>query len=483
MKKVTTPRRRRAAAAVSLLGALAAAACGSSTDDAEQADSKAATTTAKAAGGAAAGGDASTWGVVDKKLTGPSGFTIDLSTCPAKWSDTAGITDAEIRLGQSFVMSGTAAAYGAMAIGAKSYFDYVNTTEGGIGGKKLVQVLKDDGYEAARTKTNMDELLETANVFGIYTTSGTPTALAVYDKLNESCVLDLIEASGHNAFGDPANHPWTTSGALSYATEANIWGKYILDTLGKGTTVAALVINNDFGILYRNTFEKFAKENGLSLVKAELYEPSAATVTNELTTLASSNADVFISMTNNTGCTPSFRFSAETTWKPKLKIASNTCSGPAVFKPAGQGGNGWIVPSFKKDAADPTYRDDPGVKTIREQMQKTGLDPENSLHSDGYFYTYMVVEALKKAATFKGGLTRTNAIIAARSLDIAHPLAVNGIKVRNDGLKDAFLVEGAQLFEYVIQPGQEVGVKKPIGPPIDFDGTTPNCAWDGKTCK
>src|SRR5215210_6277759 len=36
-----------------------------------------------------------------KTLTGPEGFTIDLSKCPAGWSDTEGLTDTEIKIGQT----------------------------------------------------------------------------------------------------------------------------------------------------------------------------------------------------------------------------------------------------------------------------------------------------------------------------------------------------------------------------------------------
>ncbi|HUG74232.1 MAG TPA: hypothetical protein VMM81_00955 [Acidimicrobiia bacterium] len=50
-------------------------------------------------------------------LVGPAGFEIDLSDCPADWSNTEGITDTEIRLGHTTAQSGNLAAYGDIAVG------------------------------------------------------------------------------------------------------------------------------------------------------------------------------------------------------------------------------------------------------------------------------------------------------------------------------------------------------------------------------
>ena len=44
-----------------------------------------------------------------KTLTGPEGFTIDLSKCPAGWSNTEGLTDTEIKIGYAAAAVGHAA--------------------------------------------------------------------------------------------------------------------------------------------------------------------------------------------------------------------------------------------------------------------------------------------------------------------------------------------------------------------------------------
>ncbi|MFN0090084.1 MAG: ABC transporter substrate-binding protein [Acidimicrobiales bacterium] len=359
----------------------------------------------------------------------------------------------------------------------------MNAVEGGIGGRKLTLLTKDDGYEAARVKANTDELLETGNLFALTTTADTPGNLAVYDKVNEECVPSLIVGSGHPAWGDPRDHPWIMSSFLSYSTEANIWGKYILDTLGKGASVAALVMNNDFGLSMRSNFETFAKANGLSL-RAEVHDPAAPNVTNELTTLASSNADVAILMTTSSYCTQAFTAIAQSTWKPKVKLVSQTCAGIATFfKPAGETGRDWVLAGGNKELTDKAFANDPFVQTARATMEKAGLDPANAQHGNGWWYAWGTAEVLRNAAKLPGGLTRTNTLLAMRSLDTHHPLMYDGIKFAQNGLKDSFTAEGAQLTRYTIEPGQEVGAHVPFGPPIDVNATTRNCSWDGKACR
>ena len=52
----------------------------------------------------------------DNHLIGPAGMEIDLNECPADWSDTHGLTDSQIRFGQTTVQSGNLAAYGNLSV-------------------------------------------------------------------------------------------------------------------------------------------------------------------------------------------------------------------------------------------------------------------------------------------------------------------------------------------------------------------------------
>jgi hypothetical protein len=97
-----------------------------------------------------------------KTVTGPEGFSIDLSKCAAGWSDTEGLTDTQIKIGQAIPLSGTFADYGNLAKAMSIVFDYYSQKGAfkDVNGKtrSINYVYKDDGYDPARTVPIVDGL-------------------------------------------------------------------------------------------------------------------------------------------------------------------------------------------------------------------------------------------------------------------------------------------------------------------------------------
>ncbi|MCP3855055.1 MAG: ABC transporter substrate-binding protein, partial [Actinomycetia bacterium] len=176
-----------------------------------------------------AGIESGDYGVGDDNiLRGPGNFEIDMSTCPADWSDTEGIGDT-LKLGHTTAKSGNLAAYGNIADGMGAYFDYVNAN-GGIAGTDIEWIVKDDAYVASQTQELVEELMGADKPFFIVTL-GSPNTLAVYNTLNDNCIPQPFVQTGHPAWGDPVNHPWTNGLQLNYATEAILWGAWIKENM------------------------------------------------------------------------------------------------------------------------------------------------------------------------------------------------------------------------------------------------------------
>lgn len=55
----------------------------------------------------------------------------------------------------------------------------------------------------------MDELIDSEKVFAMWTL-GSASTLKTYEKLNQRCIPQPLCMTGHPAWGDPLNHPWTT---------------------------------------------------------------------------------------------------------------------------------------------------------------------------------------------------------------------------------------------------------------------------------
>jgi branched-chain amino acid transport system substrate-binding protein len=76
------------------------------------------------------------------------------------WAGNApGVTDAEIKIGQSFPYSGPASSYGAIARVQAAYFKMINEN-GGVNGRKLNLISVDDGYSAPKTVEQTRRLIE-----------------------------------------------------------------------------------------------------------------------------------------------------------------------------------------------------------------------------------------------------------------------------------------------------------------------------------
>jgi len=102
--------------------------------------------------------DAGEWGVnSDNHLIGPEGMDVDLNVCPADWDDHAGLTDNQMRFGQTTVQSGNLAAYGNLSVGMQIWFDYINSLDV-LSGRDIEFIIKDDGYVAAQTMSTLTNL-------------------------------------------------------------------------------------------------------------------------------------------------------------------------------------------------------------------------------------------------------------------------------------------------------------------------------------
>ena len=421
------------------------------------------------------------WGVDDGHiLRGPEGFMIDLNECPDDWSNNEGITDTEIRLGQIGPQSGRLASYGDASLGWLAYLDHVNA-QGGIAGRDVVMQSRDDAEEAVETIELVNELISDDSVFSVHTV-GSPSTLAAYGILNKECVPQPFVWSGHPAWGDPQGHPWTAGGVLSYSTEAVLWGSWIEANLADElpVVVAGLVIDHQLGSAYEQGFRRYAEDHPdvVSEFVFQRHDLAAVTVADEVTVLAASDPDVFISMTAGNACLLAIQAVAESGLRGELSAAftPSMCKAPASWvAPAGDDGHGWLtVGGGVKDITDPALiGNDAFIDFAIERLRANDLDPTVSTFGDGFMLAYPYVEALRIGAELPGGLNRTNFILAVRAIDIHHPMLLDGISFAMNGNADAFPVEGSEFSQYDSSSHSWF-----VSTVVDVNGGSPNCAWD-----
>ena len=325
-----------------------------------------------------------------KILTGPGGFEADLNSCPADWNPTEGVADT-IKIGYSNAQSGTLAAYGDIGVAWQVYVDYVNAN-GGIDGKQVELITKDDGYVASVTIENVDQFLQSDKPF-LITTLGSPNTLATRDTINAACVPHPFAHTGLPAWADPENYPWTTGQQLNYYTEASLWVKWIEENLADQAPVkvAALVADNDFGLAYEGGFEQFAEGSEvIGEFVVQQHDPAAPTVTNEITSLSGEDPDVFILMTAGAPCTQGIQDAATSGLITKVDAAfiPSVCKAITTFlDPAGEAADDYyIVGGGVKDITDAAFAEDPWVAFFKGLLTDAGLATDNSTYGSGAFF-------------------------------------------------------------------------------------------------
>jgi branched-chain amino acid transport system substrate-binding protein len=420
--------------------ALVGAACG---DDGAAPD--AAVTTA--------GNPSATAAVTTKAADPLAAIGLDVSKCGSGYAPTKGIVNNEILIGQSVPQTGTFNGFGLLSTSLKAYFDYANAELNGVNGKKLKLIVKDDAYEPDRTSKNVDELIARDGVFAFSGVLGTPNNLAVWDKLNEQCIPHLFPSTGAPDWGDVVNHPWTVSGAVvPYNLEARMWVDYLKSKFPNGTTVALLETDNDFGKAYDFWFKKFISGTNIKIVETQKHDPAAPNVTNQMTTLGNSKAEVAIGMTSTVYCTQFLKAIGDNpNWKPAVKLMSGTCRSSLFIGPAGPGATDALFASATKDLGDPALANDPDVVKVRQLAVKYGV-AENllavSLIPTGWLYGEVLRDVLVRADGKPGGLTRPNVVLAARETDFPSGLRLPGVSLKLAGKDDAYLIEAARFDKW-----------------------------------
>ena len=170
-----------------------------------------------------------------------------LATAPASAQKAygPGVTDTEIKIGTTTPFSGPASAYSAGAVSATAYFAMLNE-KGGINGRKINYVALDDGYSPPKTVEQTRKLIEGEEVLFIVNPVGTASNLAVVKYVNQKKVPDIFIGTGATMFNDPEHYPWTLSWTPHYASEGEIYAKYILKNK-PDAKIGILSQNDDLG--------------------------------------------------------------------------------------------------------------------------------------------------------------------------------------------------------------------------------------------
>ena len=358
-----------------------------------------------------------------------------------------GVTDTEIKIGNTSPYSGPASALSAVTKTEVAYFNMINE-QGGINGRKINFISYDDAFSPPKTVEQIRKLVESDEVLAVFQSIGTATNNAIRKYLNAKKVPQLFLASGGTHFGDPKEYPWTIGWQPNYQSEGRIYAKYILDHFPNGK-VAVLWQNDDAGKdSYKGLRDGLGDKAGSMIVADKPYEVTDPTVDSQVVALRASGADIFFSWAAPKATAQTIKKVHELGWKPTFFVPSIASSVSSVMKAAGLAASqGIISAGYLKDPTDPTWKDDPETIEWRAFMTKymPDADQRDGNYVTGYAAAQTLVQTLKQCGD---DLTRESIMKQAANLkDFAPKMILPGIKI-NTSPTDFRPIEQMQLMRF-----------------------------------
>jgi ABC-type branched-subunit amino acid transport system substrate-binding protein len=145
-------------------------------------------------------------------------------------------------------MTGSASfGYNQLPGAMKAYFDYVNAN-GGVNGRKISLVVKNDGYLPKQAIQNTQDLIGKDKVLAVIGALGTANNKAVASAVNlgRRGIPSLFVNTGFSGFTNRKTYPTSSTILPSYIMEAKLMGKYVNETY-PGKKVCLLYQDDDFG--------------------------------------------------------------------------------------------------------------------------------------------------------------------------------------------------------------------------------------------
>jgi branched-chain amino acid transport system substrate-binding protein len=257
-------------------------------------------------------------------------------------AEVRGVTDTEVVVGITTPLSGPAALWGVTGLGAKAWADHINA-QGGIHGRKIKVILKDDGYNPARALTNLREMKN--QVFAVCGLLGTAIVNASKDFFGENSI-PLITAYGDIRIWtrvSPKSLKYVFITYPDYEDEGKYMTTWAVKNLGSKKFVA-FYQNDDYGKKGLAGVKKGLAATGgkAKLVGAVPYGITERALSTHALKLKESGADTLVMYADPTHAAIITKTMAKVGYQPKV-LASFPLADAIMYKIAGPTWEGTYV--------------------------------------------------------------------------------------------------------------------------------------------
>jgi|EndMetStandDraft_5_1072996.scaffolds.fasta_scaffold69312_1 branched-chain amino acid transport system substrate-binding protein len=343
-----------------------------------------------------------------------------------------GVSSDKIVFGQAAALEGPAAALGQdMRSGILAAFEEANKA-GGVNGRKLELISKDDGYEPNKSIEVTKKLLEEDKVFALIGPVGTPTSSATLPIAAEAGVPFIGAFTGAEFLRSPFK-PNVVNVRASYFQETEA----MVERLTKdrnATRIAILYQDDGFGRAGLAGVQKALEKRNMKLVAEGTFERNTVAVKSALLEIRKGNPEAVIMVGPYKPCAEFIKLARQVKMDAQF-INISFVGSNALAKELGNAGGGVVITQvvpFPEDASIPVVAAYQNALKAADPSAKPGF-----VTLEGYMVGKMVIAALQKVS---GEPTRKAFLETAlgNSFDLGGAKLVYGAQ-DNQGMDEVFL--------------------------------------------
>ena len=374
----------------------------------------------------------------------PTATATPRSLSSAAGSDTQGVYDDRIVFGQSAAFTGPAGQLGTgMSHGIQAAFAEVNRA-GGVNGRRLELVTRDDTYEPELAVSNTTELIEAEKIFALIGAVGTPTSRSALPVAETAGVPYIAPFTGAAFLRDPELRN-VINLRSSYNQETEEMVERLTTDLGI-ERIAVMYQDDSFGRAGFNGASAALRRRDLEPAAIGLYRRNTTAVKTGLLDLRRGQPEAVIVIGAYQPVAAVITWAREIGMNPVFMTVSFVGSN-ALAEELGTGGQGVIVTQvvpFPNDVSHPI------VAAYREALSKYDPEVEPGFVSlEGYMAARLAIVGLEKCLD---DVTRTCFLGELRS---ALPIDISGMELHysqeegNQWSDEVFLTMIGEDGEYI----------------------------------
>jgi branched-chain amino acid transport system substrate-binding protein len=302
-----------------------------------------------------------------------------------------GVSESKIVFGQVAPLEGSVGALGNGArTGLLAAFNEANA-KGGIGGRRIELISRNDGYEPERSIALTRQMIEEDHIFALVATVGTSPSLAAEPIAAEAGVPFVGPLTGTESL----RHA-TKSGVVnlrpSYSEEAEFVVEHLIKDYGI-TRIGVFYQNDSFGRAGFASYVQVPAKRGMTPAAEGVFESNTLAIKVALAMIRKANPQGVVMIAPYAPSVEFVKLAHQLNFEPLF--VANSLTGLAIVQQLGSAANGIFFPEMVPTAGEPVI---PAVTHYRAAM--AALDPNtnaNDIGFEGYLVGRLIIAALRNA--------------------------------------------------------------------------------------